>query len=69
MGLNKWDFIIFLVNIQLCPHLAVPPVNIILCQFFHECGTACGTTCGKVPMVKMDTVKDLNIISHSYCYF
>ena len=35
---------------------------------FHERGIACGTTCDKVPKAKMDTLKDLIIISHSYCF-
>ena len=37
--------------------------------FFYERGIACGTTCDKVPMAKIDTVKDLSIISHSYKNF
>ena len=63
------DFIIFLVNIQLCPHQVAPPVQIMPRPFFHERGIACGTTCDKVPMAKMDTVKDLSIISHSCKFF
>ena len=35
--------------------------------FFYERGIACGTTCDKVLMAKMITVKEL--ISHSYCIF
>ena len=70
MGLNKSVILsFFLVNIRLCPHQVAPPVNIMPRPFFHERGIACGTTCGKVPMAKMDTVKDLIIISHSYCFF
>ena len=37
--------------------------------FFHERGIACGTTWDKVPMAKMDTVKDLIIINHLYKFF
>ena len=37
--------------------------------FFHECGIACGTTYDKVPMAKMDTVKVIIKISHSYNFF
>ena len=59
----------FLVNIQLCPHPVAPPVKIMARPFFHERGIACGTTCGKVSMAKMATVKDLIIISHSYCFY
>ena len=58
----------FLVNIQLCPHQVAPPVKIMPRPFFYERGIACGTTCGKVPKAKMDTLKDLIIISHSYCF-
>ena len=65
MGLKRnRDFIIFFLNIHLCPHQVAPPVKIIPRPFFHECGIACGTTCDKAPMAKMDTVKDLIIISH-----
>ena len=59
----------FKVNIRLCPHQVAPPVKIMPRPFFHERGIACGTTCDKVPMAKMITVKDLIIISHSYCFF
>ena len=59
----------FLVNIQLCPHQVAPPVQIMPRPFFHERGIARGTTCDKVPKAKMDTVKDLIIISHSYNFF
>ena len=70
MGLKEnVIFIIFSVNIRLCPHQVAPPVKIMPRPFFHERGIACGTTCGKVPMAKMITVKDLSIISHSYCFF
>ena len=70
MGLKKSVILsIFLVNIRLCPHQVVPPVKIMPRPFFHERGIVCGTTYGKVPMVKMITVKDLIIISHSYCFF
>ena len=66
MGLKrKRDFLIILLNIQLCPHQVVPPVQIMPRPFFHERGIACSTTCGKVPMAKRITVKDLIIISHS----
>ena len=58
----------FLVNSQLCPHQVAPPVNIMPRPFFHERGIARGTTCDKVPKAKMDTLKDLIIISHSYCF-
>ena len=63
-----WSF--FLVNIQLCPHQVAPPVKIMPRPFFHERGMACGKTCEKVPKAKMDTdtLKDLIIISHSYCF-
>ena len=57
------------MNIRLCPHPVAPPVKIMPRPFFHERGIACGTTCSKVPMAKMITVKDLIIISHSYCFF
>ena len=64
MGLKKRDVIIFfVVNIQLCPHQIAPPVKIMPRPFIHVCGIACD----KVPMVKMNTLKDLIIISHSYC--
>ena len=66
---RKCDFIIFLVNIQLCPYQVAPPVKIMPCPFFHELGIALGITCDKVPMAKMITVKDLIIISHSYRFF
>ena len=70
MGLKrKCDFIIFLVNFQLCPHPVAPPVKIMPHPFFHERGIACGTTCDKVAMAKMITVKDPIIISHSYSFF
>ena len=59
----------YLINIQLCPHQVAPPVKIMPRPFFHERGIACGTTCDKVPMAKMITVKDLSIISHSYKLF
>ena len=69
MGLKKgWSYH-FLVNIWLCPHQVVPPVKIMPCPFFHELCMACGTTCDKVPMAKMITVKDLIIISHLYHFF
>ena len=54
----------FLVNLQLCPHQVVQPVKIMPHQFFHERGITCGTTCDKVPKAKMNTLKDLIIISH-----
>ena len=57
----------FVVNIQLCPHKVAPPAKIMPRPFFHERGIACGTTCDKVLMSKMDTLNDLIIISHSYC--
>ena len=66
MGLKKsviYSF--FLVNIRFCPHQVAPSVKIMLRPFFHERGMACGTTCDKVPMAKMITLKDLIIISHS----
>ena len=37
--------------------------------FFHERGIACGTTCDKLPMAKMDTVKVIIKISHLYKFF
>ena len=37
--------------------------------FFHERGIARGTTYDKVPMAKMDTVKVIIKISHSYKFF
>ena len=58
----------FLVNIQLCPHQVAPPVQIMPRPFFHERGLACGTTYDKVPMAKMDAIRDLIIISHSYTF-
>ena len=70
MGLKKSVILsLFLVNIQLCPHPVAPPVKIMPRPFFHERGIACGITCDKVPMAKMITVKDLIIISYSYCVF
>ena len=70
MGLKKaCSYHFFLVNIRLCPHQVAPPVKIMPRPFFHERGIASGTTSGKVPMAKMITVKDLIIISHSYCFF
>ena len=70
MGLKKSVILSFLlVNIRLCPHQVAPPVNIMPRPFFHARGITCGTTCDKVPMAKMITMKDLIIISHSYCYF
>ena len=62
------DLIIFLY-IRVCPHQVAPTVKIMPRPFFHAGGIACRTTCGKVPMAKMETVKDLIIISHSYCFF
>ena len=59
----------FLVNIQLCPHQVAPPVKIMPRPIFHERGIACGTTCDKVPKAKMDTVKVIIKISHSYKFF
>ena len=59
----------FLVNFQLCPHSVAPPVKIMPRPFFHERGIACGTTCDKVPMAKMITMKALIIISHPYRFF
>ena len=70
MGLKENVIVsFFLVNIQLCPHQVAPPVKIMPRPFFHERGIACGKTCGKVPMAKMITMKDLIIISHSYRFF
>ena len=46
----------------------MPPVKIGPRPFFYERGIACGTTCDKVPKAKMDTLKDLIIISHSYSF-
>ena len=51
----------------------LPPSGSASCEimprpFFHERDIACGTTCDKVPKAKMDTLKDLIIISHSYCF-
>ena len=67
MGLKQSVILSFyLINIRLCPHQVAPPVTIMPRPFFHECGIACGTTCDKVPMAKMDTLKDKIIISHSY---
>ena len=37
--------------------------------FFHERGIALGTTSEKVPMAKIDTVKVIIKISHSYKLF
>ena len=51
------------------PHPVEPPVKIMPRPFAHECGIACGISCGKVPMAKMITVKDLIIISHSNSFF
>ena len=59
----------FIVNFQLCPHQVAPPVKIMPRPFFHERGIACGTTCDKVPIAKMDTVKVIIKISHSYKFF
>ena len=59
----------FLVNFQLCPHQVAPPVKIMPRPFFHERGITCGTTCDKVPMAKMDAVKVIIKISHSYKFF
>ena len=59
----------FLVNIRLCPHQVAPPVQIMPRPFFHERGIARGTTCEKVPMAKMDTVKVIIEISHWYTFF
>ena len=59
----------FFVNIQLCPHQVAPPVKIMPRPFFHECGIACGTTCDKVPMAKMYTVKDIIIIGSPNKFF
>ena len=56
----------FLVNIQLFPHQVAPPVKIMPRPFFHERGIACGITCGKVPMAKMITVKNLIMISRAF---
>ena len=61
------DFIIF-CKYSTLPHQVGPPVKIMPHPYFLEHGIACGTTCAKVPMAKMDTVKDLIIISHSYCF-
>ena len=52
----------------------LPPSGSATCEnyttpIFHERGIACGTTCNKVPLAKMITVKDLIIISHSYRFF
>ena len=69
MGQKNARFYHFvLVNIQLCPNQVVAPVKIMPSQLVYECGIACGTTCDKVPMANMITMKDLIIISHSY-YF
>ena len=70
MGLKrKCDFIIFFSK-----YSTLPPSGGATCEnttrpFFHECSIACGTTCDKVPVAKMITVKDLIIISHSYSFF
>ena len=71
MGLKKKRdlIIILLLNFTLCPHPVAPPVKIMPRPFFHESGIACGTTCDKVPMAKMDTVKVIIKISHSYKFF
>ena len=70
MGLEKSVILsFFLVNIRFCPHQVAPPVKIMLRPFFHERGIACGTTCEKMPKAKMDTLKNLIIISHPYCFF
>ena len=70
MGLKENVILSFsVVNIQLCPHQVAPPVSIMPRPFVYERGIACGTTCGKVPMAKMDIVKAVNIISHSYFFF
>ena len=54
---------------QLCPHQVAPPMQIMPRPFFYERGIACGTTCDKVPMAKMDTVKVIIEISHWYTIF
>ena len=59
----------FFVNIQLCRHHVAPPVQIMPRPFFHERSIACGTAYDKVPMAKMDTVKVIIKISHSYNFF
>ena len=70
MGLKKSVIIsFFLIDIRLCPHQVAPPVKIMPRPFFHERGIACGKTCDKVPIAKMNTMKDLIIISHSYRFF
>ena len=70
MGLKKRAILSFFFSkYSTLPHQVAPPVKIMPRPFFHERGIACGTTCDKVPMAKMNTVKDVIIISHSYRFF
>ena len=66
---KKGDLIIFFSKYSTLPLRVVPPVKIMPGPCFHEHGIACGTTCDKVPMAKMITMKDLIIITHSYRFF
>ena len=50
----------FFVKIKLCCHQVAPPVKIMPRPFLHKRGIPCGTTCDKVRMSKMITVKDMS---------
>ena len=69
MRLKKSDFIIFFSKYSTLPQSGSATCESYAMPIFSECGIACGTTCGKGPMAKMDTMKDLIIISHSYRFF